>query len=333
MRGASFVPPAGSHTPTNATRPTDQKDDPMKHLRSLFDWTADDLAGVLDLAVDLKTQTLAGKRADLLPRRVLLQVFEKPSLRTRASFEAAMTQLGGGGIFFTAADIGLDGRESLEDVARVAGGYADIITLRTFAQHTVDVFAEMSGVPVVNGLTDEYHPCQAITDLLTIREHFGADVPGRVVYVGDGNNVAKSLVLGCGMAGIPVAVTSPEGFEMPADFVAKARTACPGLDLVETADPHAAVADAAVVYTDVWASMGQEDEKASRAKVFAPYQVNEALMASAPGDAVLLHCLPARRDLEVTDAMMESPRCLAFPQAENRMHAAKAVFARLLGVA
>ena len=305
----------------------------MKHLRTLLDWTADDMAATLDLAAALKAEARAGTRRELLARRVLVQIFEKPSLRTRASFEAAMIQLGGQGLFFTAKDVGLDGRESLEDVARVVGGYADVITLRTFAQRTVDVFAELSAASVVNALTDDFHPCQALTDLLTVREHFGADVPGRVVYVGDGNNVAKSLVLGCGLAGVAVTVASPTGFAMPQAFVAEAREHCPRLDLVETDDPRAAVAKAAVVYTDVWASMGQEAEKESRAKAFADFQVNDDLLSAAPNDAVVLHCLPARRGLEVTDAVMESPRCLAFPQAENRMHAAKAVFARLLGVA
>ena len=305
----------------------------MKHLRTLFDWTADDVAATLDLAAELKADAKSGARRSLLPGRVLVQIFEKPSLRTRASFEAAMIHLGGQGLFFTAGEVGLDGRESLEDVARVVGGYADIITLRTFAQSTVDLFAELSGVPVVNGLTDDFHPCQALTDLLTVREHFGRQLPGRFVYVGDGNNVAKSLVLGCGMAGLPVTVAAPEGFAMPADFASRAREHCPALDLLETSDVHAAVTEAAVVYTDVWASMGQESEKDARSKAFAAFQVNDGLMAKAPREAIFLHCLPARRGLEVTDSVMESPRCLAFPQAENRMHAAKAVFARLLDVA
>lgn len=304
----------------------------MKHLRSLFDFTTDDVNAVLDLSAKLKAETKAGNRRDLLPRHTLLQVFEKPSLRTRASFETAMIQLGGAGVFFTAKDIGLDGRETPEDVARVAGGYADVITMRTFSQELVETFAEYSGVPVVNGLTDDYHPCQALTDFLTIREHFGTDMPGRFVYVGDGNNVAKSLALCCGLLDVPFTVAAPSGYEMPDDFVEAARVHCPNLDLIQTSDAAGAVAEAGCVYTDVWASMGQEDEKESRAKTFSDFQVNDALMDAAPAEAIFLHCLPARRDLEVTDSVMESPRSHVFPQAENRMHVAKGVFAYLLGV-
>lgn len=304
----------------------------MKHLRSLFDFTRDDVEAVLDLSAKLKAEVKSGTRRDLLPRHTLLQVFEKPSLRTRASFETAMIQLGGAGLFFTAKDIGLDGRETPEDVARVAGGYADIITMRTFSQELVVTFAEYSGVPIVNGLTDDFHPCQALTDILTIREHFGDTMPGRFVYVGDGNNVAKSIALCCGLLEIPFTVAAPAGYELSEDFIEAARVHCPNLDLVQTPIAADAVKEAGAVYTDVWASMGQEDEKESRNEIFADFQVNEDLMDAAPEDAIFLHCLPARRGLEVTDDVMESPRCLAFPQAENRMHIAKGVFAYLLGV-
>lgn len=308
----------------------------MKHLRSLFDFTSDEVIAVLELSAKLKAEVKAGERRDLLPRHTLLQIFEKPSLRTRASFETAMIQLGGAGLFFTAKDIGLDGRETPEDVARVAGGYADIITMRTFSQELVETFAEYSGVPVVNGLTDDFHPCQALTDYLTVQEHFGTDVskdmPGRFVYVGDGNNVAKSLVLCSGLLNVPITIAAPSGYELTEDFIEAARVHCPNLDLEQTASAVDAVKRAGVVYTDVWASMGQEAEKESRSQIFADYQVNEELLSHAPKEAVFLHCLPARRDLEVTDAIMESPRSLVFPQAENRMHVAKGVFAYLLGV-
>ena len=304
----------------------------MKHLRSLFDFTRDEVETVLNLSANLKAESKAGERRDLLPRHTLVQIFEKPSLRTRASFETAMIQLGGAGLFFTASDIGLDGRETPEDVARVAGGYADVITMRTFSQELVETFAEYAGVPIVNGLTDDFHPCQALTDYLTIREHFGDNVPGRFVYVGDGNNVAKSLVLCSGLLDVPITVAAPAGYQLAEDFIEAARVHCPELDLQQTISAVDAVKEAGVVYTDVWASMGQEDEKESRSKIFSEYQVNEELLNHAPPDAVFLHCLPARRDLEVTDAIMESPRSLVFPQAENRMHVAKGVFAFLLDV-
>lgn len=304
----------------------------MKHLRSLFDFTRDDVEAVLTLSAKLKSEMKSGERRDILPRHTLLQIFEKPSLRTRASFETAMIQLGGAGLFFTAKDIGLDGRETPEDVARVAGGYADIITMRTFSQEIVETFAEYAGVPIVNGLTDDFHPCQALTDYLTVREHFGKNMPGRFVYVGDGNNVAKSIVLCSGLLDIPITVAAPAGYELSADFIEAARVHCPELDLEQTTVAKDAVKSAGVVYTDVWASMGQEDEKAERTEVFADYQVNEELLACAPDDAIFLHCLPARRDLEVTDGIMESPRSHVFAQAENRMHVAKGVFAYLLGV-
>lgn len=304
----------------------------MKHLRSLFDFTRDDVEAVLDLSAKLKAEVKSGLRRDLLPRHTLLQVFEKPSLRTRASFETAMIQLGGVGLFFTAKDIGLDGRETPEDVARVAGGYADVITMRTFSQELVETFAEFSGVPIVNGLTDDFHPCQALTDILTIREHFGDSMPGRFVYVGDGNNVAKSLALACGLLEIPFTVAAPAGFEMSDEFIEAALVHCPKLDLIQTADPVDAVKEAGAVYTDVWASMGQEAEKEERAKIFSAFQVNDDLMGHTPKESIFLHCLPARRDLEVTDSVMEASNSLVFPQAENRMHVAKGVFAYLLGV-
>ena len=302
----------------------------MRHLRSLLDCSRDDVETILDLAVELKSELHAGTRTPRLAGCVLGQIFDKPSLRTRGSFEAAMTQLGGGSLFFTGRQIGLDGRESPEDVARVYGGYADVIAIRTFEQSLVDTFADLSGVPIINALTDDFHPCQALTDLLTLKEHFGDLKSQRLTYVGDGNNVAVSLAIACGLLDIPIRIAAPDGYFIPDNMVARIRSHAPQLDLDQTTDPHAAVADSTAIYTDVWASMGQEDEKAERAQVFADFQVNEALVDAAPSDAVILHCLPARRGLEITDGVMEHERSLVFPQAENRMHLAKALICWLL---
>ena len=303
----------------------------MRHLRSLFDCTADDVAAILKRSADLKADFSADRRNPVLTGYVLGQIFDKPSLRTRGSFEAAMTQLGGGSLFFTGKEIGLDGRESPEDVARVYGGYADVIAIRTFSQSLVDTFAELSGVPVINALTDDFHPAQALCDLLTLQEHFGTLSGLKLAYVGDGNNVAVSLALACGLVGIEMSLAAPEGYLIPDDLIARIVQHAPNLKLTQTTDPAAAVVDCSAIYTDVWASMGQEAEKQKRAELFADYQVNAALFDHAPSDAILLHCLPARRGLEVTDELMEHPRSLVFPQAENRMHLAKGLICWLLG--
>ena len=303
----------------------------MRHLRSLLDCSADDVRAILDLSKTLKAEAKSGTRRPLLAGLTLGQIFDKPSLRTRGSFEAAMIQLGGGSLFFTGPEIGLDGRESLEDVARVYGGYADAIAIRTFSQSMVDTFAELAGVPIINALTDEFHPAQALCDLLTIEEAFGTLDGQRLAYVGDGNNVAVSLAIACGLVGVRMTLAAPNGYLIPDAVVERIRSHVPDLELEQSNDPRAAVAEATAIYTDVWASMGQEDEKAKRAAIFADYQVNESLVAAAPDDAIILHCLPARRGLEITDGIMEHPRSHVFPQAENRMHLAKGLLCWLLG--
>jgi ornithine carbamoyltransferase len=297
----------------------------MRHLTSLFDLSTDQVREILALAKELKSRLRRGDRPALLAGHVLTQVFEKPSLRTRLSFEAAIMQLGGSSIFLTRKDAGLEGRESLADVARVIGGYSDIIALRTYAQSLIDDFAKWSGQPVVNGLSDDCHPCQALADMQTIEEAFGTFAGLRLAYVGDGNNVAVSLAEACGHLGMSFAIGTPEGYSLSSDFVKRVSRRFPKLELLETHDPHEAVKGADVVYTDVWASMGQEDEKEARQKIFADYQVNSALMKSANRKARFMHCLPARRGLEVTDEVIDGPQSLAFPEAENRMHLAKAV--------
>lgn len=298
----------------------------MRHLTSLSNLTSADVQDILRLSTELKARWKQGDRPAILQGQVLTQIFEKPSLRTRLSFEAAMNHLGGAGIFLGRKEAGLEGRESQADVARVIGGYSDIIVLRTFSQQLIEDFATYSGKPVVNGLSDDSHPCQALTDAFTIQEALGRTRGVKLAYVGDGNNVAVSLAEVCAHLGMAFAVGAPEGYELKPEFVKTLKKAFPKLEIEQYVDPLAAVRGADVVYTDVWASMGQEGEKESRNKTFADYQVNARLMKSAGSKAKFMHCLPARRGLEVTDDVIDSPQSIAFPQAENRMHVAKGVF-------
>lgn len=301
-----------------------------RHLTSLDDLTSDDLQEILRTAADLKQKYNAGDRPALYPGRVLAQLFEKPSLRTRNSFEAAIVNLGGSGIFLTMAEAGLDGRESLSDVATVLSSYSDVITMRTFSQEFIHDFAGYCSCPVVNALSDDRHPCQALTDLLTIQETTGSLEGTHLVFVGDGNNVAQSLAVAAGMTGMKFTLAVPAGFEMSDEFLSQLKSRWPNADVHQTADPAEAVSTADYVYTDVWASMGQEDEAERRRQAFADYQVNAALMKHAPAAARFMHDLPAKRGLEVTDEVMDGPRSIVFQQAENRMHLARGLFAWLL---
>lgn len=303
----------------------------MQHLLTLFDLSADDVTAILDRAATLKAATQSGAREPLCAGLVMTQVFEKPSLRTRVSFAAAMSQLGGQSIFLTGKEAGLEGRESNEDIARVLGGYSDVIVLRTFAQSLIELFATHSGCHVINGLSDAFHPCQALTDLLTVREARGTLAGLHLAYVGDGNNVARSLAIACALTGMKFSIAAPEGYELEEDFIKKVVSKCPSASLEQHNDPFAAVAGADVVYTDVWASMGQEAEKDTRARTFASYQVNTKLLDAAGSDVIFMHCLPARRGQEVSAEVMEDRRSLVFEQAENRMHLAKGLIAWLLG--
>ncbi len=296
----------------------------MRHLTSLFDVSTDNVREILTLARGLKSQLRRGERPQLLAGHVLTQVFEKPSLRTRLSFDAAIMQLGGSSIFLSRKDAGLEGREAVSDVARVIGGYSDVIALRTYKQSLVEDFARWSGKPVINGLSNDCHPCQALADAQTIEEAFGSFAGLRVAYIGDGNNVAVSLAEVCGHLGMSFAIGTPPEYEFPRPFVERLKQRFPKLELLETNDPHLAAKHADVVYTDVWASMGQEDEKEARQKDFVGFQVDAVLMKTANRKARFMHCLPARRGQEVTDEVMDGPQSLCFPQAENRMHLAKA---------
>ena len=302
----------------------------MKHLISLKDLTGDDFHQILDLSLDLKSKWRDGDRTPRLQGRVLTQVFEKPSLRTRNSFEAAMAHLGGHGIFLSGKEAGLEGRESLADIARVLSSYSDLVVLRTFSQELIEQFAACSSCPVINGLSDERHPCQALTDFLTMREVFDSLDGRKLAYIGDGNNVARSLAVASALTGITMTVASPPGYELSADFLSELKERFPTADVTQRNEPEEAVVDADIVYTDVWASMGQETEAKTRQEAFARYQVNADLMAKAPAECRFMHDLPARRGLEVTDEIMDGPQSIVFQQAENRMHLAKGLLVWLL---
>jgi ornithine carbamoyltransferase len=301
-----------------------------RHLTSLYDLTPQDVLAILDSAADLKTKYRNGGCPQLLQGQVLAQMFEKPSLRTRNSFEAAMINLGGAGIFLTTEEAGLNGRESLRDVATVLSSYSAIITMRTFSQQLIEDFAKISSCPVINALSDERHPCQALTDLLTIRETFGRLQDLHLVFVGDGNNVAMSLAIASAMTGMKFTLAVPQGFAMPEEFCTDLAKRFPDAQVEQVHDPVAAVRTADVVYTDVWASMGQEEEAERRQQAFGDFQVNAELLSRAPADVKFMHDLPAKRGLEVTDDVMDGSRSIVFQQAENRMHLARGLFAWLL---
>lgn len=303
----------------------------MKHLITLLERTTEEVEEILALAAELKAKLKLGERPPLLANRVLTQVFEKPSLRTRNSFEAAMTHLGGGSLFLSTVDAGLNGREALCDVARVLSGYSDAVVLRTFSQQLIVDFAKYSSCPVINGLSDDLHPCQALTDIFTIRETFGTSDGIKLVFVGDGNNVARSLCVATGLLNMPFTICTPPGYEVPDDFLQIVKRHAPNCNVTQLHDPVQAVKGADVVYTDVWASMGQEADADRRKQIFSPYQVNAKLMAAAPSSCRFMHDLPAKRGLEVTDEIMDGANSIVFQQAENRMHLAKGLLCWLIG--
>jgi ornithine carbamoyltransferase len=304
----------------------------MRHFDTLNRLSAQDLQHILQLAACIKDRCRKGDRPRLLSQRMMTLVFEKPSLRTRVSFEAAIAQLGGSSLFLTCAEAGLNGRESSADVARVLGSYSDWIVTRTFSHRLVDEFVQHAGCPVINGLSDQGHPCQALSDLLTMQEVLGELAGKTVAFVGDGNNVARSLARATTLLGMKFVMASPAGYELSAECLAQLKQSCPSADVTQTTDPRSAVAGADVVYTDVWASMGQEAEQEKRKQVFAPYQVNAALMAAAPKSARFMHCLPARRNMEVTDDVLDGKQSIAIAQAENRMHGARGILLWLSGI-
>ena len=304
----------------------------MKHLVSIHDLSADELAGLLTLAADVKANPEAHRTA--LAGQTLAMVFQKASTRTRVSFEVGIYQLGGIGLFLGARDIQLHRGEPISDTAQVLSRYVDGIMARTYAHQDVVDLATYGTVPVINGLTDLLHPCQAVADLQTVQERFGALAGLKLAYVGDGNNMAHSLMLACAKAGMGFACAAPEGYWMDPDVVALGvadAAACGAPAPVQTTSPAEAVAGAHVVYSDVWASMGQEAEAAARRIAFDGYIVDDALMDQAHGDAVFMHCLPAHRGEEVSAEVCDGPRSIIFDQAENRLHAQKAIMLRLMG--
>jgi ornithine carbamoyltransferase len=302
----------------------------MRHLNSLMELDRADVAEIFRLTTDLKARWQHGERPQLLTGRVLTQLFEKPSLRTRVSFEAAMMQLGGSSIFLHAQDAGLNGREALCDVARVLGGYSDAIVLRTFSQSLIDEFIRCSGTRIINGLSNTRHPCQALTDLFTMQEVCGEIAGKKFVFVGDGNNVATSLGIVCAMFDVPFTICAPEEYRLGEKYLASLIEKYPQAQVTQTADFKTALKDAAVIYTDVWTSMGQEAEDKKRQQVFSPFQVNAALLQHAPPTAKFMHCLPAKRGREVTDDVMDGPQSVVFQQADNRMHLAKGLLCWVL---
>jgi ornithine carbamoyltransferase len=302
----------------------------MRHLLELWDWTADEILDLLKEASRLKKAHLRGKNKPSLQGHVLGLIFEKPSLRTRVSFQAAIAQLGGSSIFLSGPEVGLGSRETVPDFARTISNYVSAVVLRTFKHETVEDFAAHAACPVINGLSDYCHPCQALGDLLTLQEHCGPIEGRTLVFVGDGNNVARSLAIGCGKLGIHFILAAPEGYGFDEPFLKHYRRAVPNGDLQQTSDPKKAVRAADVIYTDVWASMGQESEHEQRRRKFARFQVNAELFKLAPAQARFMHCLPAHRGEEVTSDILDSDRSIVFDQAGNRMHAQKALLELLL---
>jgi ornithine carbamoyltransferase len=297
---------------------------------TIRDFSTEDLTHLLDLASDIKAHPDRFRTA--LAGKTLAMIFEKPSLRTRVSFDVGIHQLGGFSIYLSPAEINLGKRESVYDVAKNLERMVQGIMIRTFAHDVVEKMAEWAGIPVINGLTDFSHPCQAMADFLTIREHKGTLAGLKLAYVGDSNNVSNSLMFGAARFGVHVAIGSPAGYLPKPDAEAWAREEGrkTGATLVVTTDAAEAVAGADVVYTDTWASMGQEAEAYARKTVFRPYQVNGDLFAKAKPDAIFMHCLPAHRGDEVTDDVMDSTRSVIFDEAENRLHAQKAIMLELM---
>jgi ornithine carbamoyltransferase len=304
----------------------------MKHFLDIADFTGGEIQQMLELGLTLKKEQKQGKFRTTLKNQVLAMVFQKPSLRTRVSFDMAMRTLGGDALYLSPQEIGLGQRESIADVSRVLSGYVQAVMARVFQHEHILELAKWSSVPVINGLSDYNHPCQAMADALTIFEEFG-DLKGLTVsYIGDGNNVAVSLMKVVTKLGADFRIANPEGYDMPADSIAQAQAFAElsGGSVTLFRKPQSAAENADVIYTDTWTSMGQEEEAKKREQVFPPYQVNQDLMNLAKPKAIVMHCLPAHRGHEITDEVADGPHSRLFPQAENRMHAQKAILVELL---
>lgn len=308
----------------------------MKDFLAISDYTADEVKDLLDLAIKLKKQYFKKGNKSIFKGKVLGMIFQKPSLRTRVSFDMAMRHCGGDALYLSPNEIGLGQRESIADVARVLSGYVQGLMARTFDHAHVVELAKWSDIPVVNGLSDYNHPCQGMADALTIIEKFGKKSKGlNISYVGDGNNVAVSLLHVSALLGWNFTLASPEGYDLDPKAVAIGENIAKQTKskLTFLRDPHEAVKKAHVIYTDTWTSMGQEEESAKREKVFPPYQVNAQLVAEADPDVIVMHCLPAHRNQELTDDVADGPHSVIFQQAHNRLHAQKAILARVFNVA
>ena len=292
------------------------------------DWSRDELESVLDFADDLKQRQARREEHHLLPGRTLAMIFQKPSTRTRVSFEVGMTQLGGHALYLAAGDLQLGRGETLKDTATVLSRYVDGIMIRTFDQADVEELATHASIPVINGLTDISHPCQALADVMTIRERLGRIEGVRVAYLGDGNNVCASLMVACAKLGAPFVAASPEGYEVWPEAVELAREA--GGEVELTTDPRAAAEGADVLYTDVWTSMGQEEERERRLRDLAGFGIDAELVGLANDDAIVLHCLPAHYGEEITEDVLYGPRSAVWDEAENRLHAQKALLALVI---
>lgn len=301
----------------------------MRHFLSLFDVSDDELKRIFELGHQLKSRLKSGVREPILQGKVAGLLFEKPSLRTRVSFEAGMAQLGGSSLFL-GEDVGWGKREAPQDFSRVIGQYLDVIVCRAKSHDKVETLAKYADTVIINGLTDLCHPCQALADLMTIHEEFGTLEGQKLTFVGDGNNVSRSLALACAKMNMQFTLAHPKGYEIEQEFIDRILKDSPAAKIEQTTDPIAAVEGACAVYTDVWASMGQEAEQAKREKAFADFQVNQKLMDAAGKDAIFLHCLPAKRGQEVTDEVMDCPTSRIVEQAGNRMHAQKGLLVWLL---
>jgi len=302
----------------------------MRHFLDLTDVTKDELAGLLQEAARLKASQKRGEHNARLAHRLISLVFEKPSLRTRVSFEAAIVQMGGTSMFLPAADVGLGWRESIEDFARTMSHYVDAVVLRVFKHSTVADMATAAACPIINGLSDAAHPCQAAADLLTIQEVCGKVEGQTVAFIGDGNNVARSLAIGCSMLGARFRLAAPSGYGFSNAFLKQLQSINTNGKFESFDDPVQAVRDADILYTDVWTSMGQEAEREERLKHFAGFQINSKLLAGAPKHAKVMHCLPAHRGEEIAGDVLDGPQSVAFEQAGNRLHAQKAILEWLL---
>jgi ornithine carbamoyltransferase len=306
----------------------------MKHFLAISDLSSGEVQDLLDLAIKLKAEYFKKGNPPYFKGKVLGMIFQKPSLRTRVSFDMAMRHCGGDALYLSPNEIGLGKRESIADIARVLAGYVQALMARVFEHEHVLELAKWSDIPIVNGLSDYNHPCQGMADALTIQEKFGKAKGLNVAYVGDGNNVAVSLMHVCAKLGWNFTIANPEDYDISpkAIEIAKEIIKETGSVLTFVRDPQEAVKGAHVIYTDTWTSMGQEEETAKREKVFPPYQVNSQLVNEADKEVIVMHCLPAHRNHELTDDVADGPHSVIFPQAHNRLHAQKAILARLFGV-